>query len=148
MSLKDKLMNDLKDSMRSKDKLRKDAITMIRAAIKQVEVDKRIELGDEDVLEIISKQLKEKKASIEEFKKGNRDDLVTQTEDEIKVLLDYLPEQLSEEELRQIVENAISTLNISSPKEMGKLMKEVMPQIKGRADGKAVNKIAGELLNK
>lgn len=147
MSLKDKLMNDLKDSMKSKDKLRKDTITMIRAAIKQVEVDKRVELGDEEILDIISKQLKEKRASIEEFKKGNRDDLVSQTEDEIKVLLDYLPEQLSEEELREIVQNAIDSLNISSPKDMGKLMSEVMPKIKGRADGKAVNKIAVELLN-
>ena len=85
MSLKEKLMDDLKTAMRDKDKLSKDAITMIRADIKRKEVDERIEVTDEQILDIISKQLKEKKASIEDFKKGNRQDLVDKTNDEIKV---------------------------------------------------------------
>ena len=84
MSIKDKLMADLKDAMKSHNKLRKDVITLIRSAIKQREVDERIELTDEDILTIISKQLKEKKSSIEDFKKGNREDLVKQTEGEMK----------------------------------------------------------------
>ena len=101
MSLKERLMADLKDAMKNKDKLRKDVITMVRAAIKQKEVDERVELDDSDILDIISKQLKEKKSSIDEFKKGNREDLVKQTNDEIEILLKYLPEQLSDEELKE-----------------------------------------------
>ena len=147
MSIKDKLMADLKDAMKSHNKLRKDVITLIRSAIKQREVDERIELTDEDILTIISKQLKEKKSSIEDFKKGNREDLVKQTEDEMKILLAYLPKQLSQEDLKEIVKDAIDKENISSMKDIGKLMKAVMPQVKGKADGNAVNKIARELLN-
>lgn len=147
MSLKEKLMDDLKTAMRNKDKLNKDAITLIRADIKRKEVDERIELTDQQILDIISKQLKEKKASIEDFKKGNRQDLVDKTNDEIQVLLRYLPEQLSEDELRKIVVETIKKENISSQKEIGKLMKAVMPLVKGKADGKEVNKIALDYFN-
>lgn len=147
MSLKEKLMDDLKTAMRDKDKLNKDAITMIRADIKRKEVDERIEVTDEQILDIISKQLKEKKASIEDFKKGNRQDLVDKTNDEIQVLLRYLPEQLSEDDLRKIVVEAIKKENISSQKEIGKLMKAVMPLVKGKADGKEVNRIALDYFN-
>ena len=103
MSLKERLMADLKTAMKEKDKLRKDVITMVRASVKQKEVDERVELEDADIENIISKQLKEKKASIEEFKKGNREDLVEKTNDEIEILLEYLPEQLSDEELKEII---------------------------------------------
>ena len=96
MSLKERLMADLKTAMKEKDKLRKDVITMVRASVKQKEVDERVELEDADIENIISKQLKEKKASIEEFKKGNREDLVEKTNDEIEILLEYLPEQLAD----------------------------------------------------
>ena len=147
MSLKERLMSDLKEAMKSHDKLRKDVVTMIRAAVKQKEVDERVELNDEDILEIISKQLKEKKASIEEFKKGNRDDLVTQTENEINILLEYLPKQLDEAELEQIIKEIIDAENITSIKQIGQLMKAVMPAVKGKADGKTVNKVATKLLN-
>ncbi|MDU1582697.1 MAG: GatB/YqeY domain-containing protein [Peptoniphilus harei] len=147
MSLKERLMADLKEAMKSKDKLRKDVITMVRAAIKQKEVDERVELDDSDILDIISKQLKEKKSSIDEFKKGNREDLVKQTNDEIEILLKYLPEQLSGEELKEIIKKVIDENEITSMKDIGKLMKNVMPLIKGKADGKQVNLIAKELLN-
>ena len=147
MSLKERLMADLKDAMKNKDKLRKDVITMVRAAIKQKEVDERVELDDSDILDIISKQLKEKKSSIDEFKKGNREDLVKQTNDEIEILLKYLPEQLSDEELKEIIKKVIDKNEITSMKDIGKLMKNVMPLIKGKADGKQVNLIAKELLN-
>ncbi|MCI5643355.1 GatB/YqeY domain-containing protein [Peptoniphilus sp. SGI.035] len=147
MSLKERLMADLKEAMKSKNKLRKDVITMVRAAIKQKEVDERVELNDSDIENIISKQLKEKKSSIEEFKKGNREDLVKQTNDEIEILLEYLPEQLSDEELKEIIKKVIDENEITSMKDIGKLMKIVMPLIKGKADGKQVNVIAKELLN-
>ena len=147
MSLKERLMADLKDAMKNKDKLRKDVITMVRAAIKQKEVDERVELDDADIENIISKQLKEKKSSIEEFKKGNRQDLVDQTNAEIEILLKYLPEQLSDEELKEIIKKIIDENEITSMRDIGKLMKNVMPLIKGKADGKQVNIIAKELLN-
>lgn len=148
MSLKVKLMDDLKDSMRNKEKLRKNAITLVRSAIKQKEVDERIELDDEAILDIISKQVKQKKDSINEFKKGNREDLVSQTEKEIAVLMEYLPPQLSEAELELIVKQAIDDTNATSMKDMGKIMGKVMPQIKGRADGSLVNKIVIKYFNK
>ena len=147
MSLKERLMADLKTAMKEKDKLRKDVITMVRASVKQKEVDERVELEDADIENIISKQLKEKKASIEEFKKGNREDLVEKTNDEIEILLEYLPEQLSDEELKEIIKKVIDENNITSMKDSGLLRKNVMPLVKGKADGKQVNVIAKELLN-
>lgn len=141
MSLKEKLMIDLKASMKNKDKVRKNTVTMIRAAVKQSEIDNRVELEDEDVLSIIMKQVKQRKDSIEDFKAGGRDDLVTLTEEEISILTEYLPPQLGAEELEEIVVQAIKDTNAQSKKDMGKIMGKVMPVIKGRADGKQVNQI-------
>jgi len=147
MSLKDKLMQDLKTAMKEKNKIKKSVITMIRAAIKQYEVDNRTEIDDDGVIEIIAKQLKQKKDAIEEFKKGDRQDLVDETEKEIEILLQYLPKQLSEDEIRVIVKETIEKHNASSPKDMGKVMGALMPKMKGKADGKLVSKIVKELLS-
>ena len=147
MSLKKDLMDDLKTSMKNKDKTMKNTIIMIRAAIKQREVDERIELSNEDILEIISKQLKERRMSIVEFKKGNRQDLVDLTLDEIEILLKYLPKQLSEEEITEIVKETIDEVNATSMKDIGIIMKAVMPKVKGKADGKMVNKAIRQILN-
>ncbi|MBU5254976.1 GatB/YqeY domain-containing protein [Tissierella praeacuta] len=141
MSLKEKLMEDLKDSMKSKDTIKKNTITMVRAAIKQKEVDERIEVSEEAILDIISKQLKEKRMAIEDFKKGQRQDLVELTEKEIEILLQYLPKQLSEEEVEEIVIETIKEINATSMKDIGSIMKAVMPKVKGRTDGNIVNKI-------
>jgi hypothetical protein len=141
MSLKEKLMIDMKASMKNKDKVRKNTVTMVRAAVKQSEVDNRVELEDEDVLGIIIKQVKQRKDSIEDFKAGGRDDLVTLTEEEIAILTEYLPLQLGTEELEEIVVQAIKDTDAQSKKDMGKIMGKVMPVIKGRADGKQVNQI-------
>ena len=146
MTLKDKLMEDLKASMKNKDSVRKNTITMIRAAIKQIELDQRKELEDDEVLEIISKQLKEKRNALEDFKKAERQDLIDLTEEEINILLEYLPKQLSDEELRQIVIKTIDELGAKDLKDMGKIMKSIMPKIKGKADGGRVNKIVREIL--
>lgn len=145
MSLKARLMDDLKTSMKNKDILRKNTITMVRAGIKQVEVDERIELDDEAIIQLISKQLKEKRNAIVEFKKGNRDDLVQQAEDEIDVLLEYLPKQLTEDELTEIVREVIEAGDYTM-KDMGKIMKDVMPKIQGKADGKMVNEVVRKIL--
>lgn len=147
MSIKEKLMQDLKAAMKSHDKIKKDTITMVCAAIKQIEVDKRVDLSDEEVIDIISKQYKERVSSIDEFKRGGRDDLVAQTEEEIKIILEYLPKQLTDEELEDIIKEAIEKLSITDKKQIGELMKEVMPKVKGKADGKKVNSIASKYLN-
>ncbi len=146
MSLKDKLMEDLKNSMKNKDTVRKNTITMVRASIKQKEVDERIELEDEDVLDIISKQVKEKKNAIKDFEKGDRKDLVDLTDKEINILMEYLPKQLTEEEIDDIVKNTIEETNAKSMKDIGIIMQTVMPKVKGRADGGLVNKIARKYL--
>lgn len=146
MSLKERLMNDLKDAMKEKKQLRKSVITMLRAAIKQVEVDNRIELDDEDIINIMSKQVKQKRDAIEEFAKGNREDLVKEAKEEIEILMEYLPHQLTENEITQIVSQVIHEVGANSPKDMGKVMSALQPRVKGRVDGKLVNKIVKQFL--
>ncbi|MCF6461082.1 GatB/YqeY domain-containing protein [Clostridium sp. Cult3] len=146
MSFKERLMEDLKTSMKNKDTIKKNTITMVRAAIKQKEVDERIELKDEEILDIISKQLKEKRNAIEDFKKGERQDLVELTQKEIDILLEYLPKQLTEEEIEKVVVETIDEVGAKSMKDMGLVMKSVMPKVKGRADGNTVSKIVKKLI--
>ena len=149
MSLKDKLTEDMKQAMKDKEagKLRLSVIRMVRAAIKNVEIDTKAELAEEDVIAIVAKEVKMRRDSMEEFKKGQRDDLVAQLEQEIEVLLPYLPQQLTEAEVREIVTEAVAITGATSSKDMGKVMAVLMPKVKGRADGKLVNNIVRELLN-
>ncbi len=147
MSLKETLMRDLKTAMKTKDKRTKDTITMVRAAIKQKEVDERVELDDDGILKVLAKEIKERRGSIEEFEKAGRDDLVESTKAEIDVLMKYMPEQLSEEELEKLIRQVMEENNITEKKQMGLLMKNIMPKVQGRADGKAVNAIVNRILN-
>ena len=147
MSLKETLMQDLKTAMKNKDKRTKDTITMVRAAIKQKKVDDHVELNDDDFIQIIAKEIKERRGSIEEFQKAGRDDLIDSTKAEIDVLLNYMPEQLSEEELEAMIRKVMEENNITEKKQMGLLMKSIMPKVQGRADGKAVNAIVNRILN-
>ena len=147
MSLKETLMQDLKTAMKTKDKRTKDTITMVRAAIKQKEVDERVELDDDGVLTVLAKEIKERRGSIEEFEKAGRDDLVESTKAEIDVLMKYMPEQLSEEELEKLIRQVMEENNITEKKQMGLLMKNIMPKVQGRADGQAVNAIVNRILN-
>lgn len=148
MSLKAQLMEDMKAAMKAKEagKQKLAVIRMVRSAIRQSEIDGKKELDDNDVVALISKEVKMRRDSIEEFKKGNRQDLVDQTEAEIAVLMPYLPKQMSEDEVRELVREAIAATGASTPKDMGKVMKELMPKVKGHADGKMVNTIVKELL--
>ena len=141
MSLKEKLQEDLKSSMKNKDTIRKSVVTLIRAAIKQYEVDNRVELADDAIIDIISKQLKQRKDSLAEFVKANRDDLVEETKSEIQVLEGYLPQQLSEEELEKIVIETIAEVGATSMKDMGKIMATIKPKTAGRADGRKINEL-------
>jgi uncharacterized protein YqeY len=146
MSLKEVLQQDLKTAMKEKDSIRKSVITMIRAAILQVEKDKKIELDDEGVIEVIAKGVKQRKDSIPEFEKGNRLDLVENIQKEIDILMAYLPQQLSEDEVSKIVAETIVEVGAQSAKDMGKVMSALMPKVKGRADGKLVNMIVKQQL--
>ena len=146
MSLKEQLTNDMKEAMKAHDKDRLAVIRMVRGAVRQQEIDGKKELGDEDVLAVISKEVKMRRDSIEEFRKGGREDLVEKTEAEIAVLMPYLPAQLSEEEIRGLVQAAVEQTGAASPKDMGKVMGVLMPKVKGRADGKTVNAIVRSML--
>ena len=141
MSLKEKLQEDLKSSTKNKDTIKKSVVTLIRAAIKQHEVDNRVELADDAIIDIISKQLKQRKDSLAEFVKANRDDLVEETKSEIQVLEGYLPQQLSEEELEKIVIETIAEVGATSMKDMGKIMAAIKPKTAGRADGRKINEL-------
>ncbi len=144
--MKKRLMNDLKVAMKEKQKLRKSVITMLRAAIKQIEVDERIEVPEERVMDIIASQIKIKRKAIEDFKKAERQELVDEALEEIKVLQEYLPKQLSAIEIEKIVTEAIEMVGASSMKDMGKVMGIVNPKVKGIAEGSAVAKIVKEKL--
>lgn len=127
--------------MKNKDTVKKSVITLIRASIKQYEVDNRVELGDDEIVDLIAKQLKQTRDSREEFAKAGREDLVSKAEAEIEVLKEYLPQQLSEEELNKIVISTISEVGATSMKDMKKIMTSIMPKVKGRADGKLINEL-------
>ncbi len=147
MSLKEQLSADLKQSMKDKDVIVKSTVILVRAAILQFEKDNKVELIDEDIIGIISKQVKQRRDALEEFKKADRQDLIDQTNKEIEILTKYLPQQLSEEEVKIIVLSAIQEVGATSMKDMGKIMAVVMPKIKGQADGGIVNKLVKEYLN-
>ena len=148
MSLKDKLTEDMKLAMKAKEagKLRLSVIRMVRANIKYAEIELKKDLNDEQVLDVLSKEVKMRRDSIEEFAKGNRSDLVENLHREIEVLMHYLPEQLSEAEIRSLVKDAVTKAGASTAKEMGKVMGILMPSVKGKADGKLVNTIVREML--
>lgn len=150
MSVKERLTEDMKQAMKDKEagKLRLSVIRMVRASIKNAEIDRKKDLSDDEVLEVLAKEVKMRRDSLEEFKKGNRPDLVEGLEREIDILMTYLPEQLGEAEIRSLVEEAVMATGASNPKDMGRVMSALMPKVKGRADGKLVNSIVREMLNK
>ncbi|MBP3780364.1 MAG: GatB/YqeY domain-containing protein [Selenomonas sp.] len=146
MALKEQLTADMKEAMKNHEKERLAVIRMVRGAIRQQEIDGQKELSDDDVIAVISKEVKMRRDSMEEFQKGNRDDLVAKTQGEIDVLLPYLPAQLSEDEVRELVKAAVEQTGAATPKDMGKVMGVLMPKVKGRADGKMVNTIVKSFL--
>jgi len=145
--LKEKLLEDMKISMKEKNVVRKNVIQMVRAAVLQVEKDKQIELSDEQIIDVIAKEAKKRKDSVEDYKKGGREDLVKQIEEEIAILNEYLPKQLSEEEIEEIVKEVIKETGAESMKDMGKVMKGAKEKIGAAADGKTINEVVKKLLN-
>ena len=146
MAIKDKLKDDLIAAMKEKDAIRKNVVQLIKAGVLQVEKDKKITLDDEGVLDVIAKQLKQRRDSLPDYEKSGRDDLIAQLKREMELLMEYLPQQLSHDELVVIVKEAIEATGAQSVKDMGKIMSAVMPKTKGRADGKEINAIAREIL--
>lgn len=146
MSLKEKLMEDLKAAMKDKDIIRKNTVQMVRSSVLQFEKDNLTELDDEGVLDVIARELKKRRDVLPEYEKSGRDDLIADIKKEIETLLAYLPKQLTTEELEEIVTAAIAEVGATSMKDMGKIMAAVMPKTKGRADGKMINAIVKEKL--
>ena len=148
MSIKDLLTEDMKQAMKDKEsgKLRLSVIRMARANIKNIEIDEKRELNDDEVLAVLMKEVKMRQDSLEEFTKAGRDELAEQAKQEIAILRKYLPEQLTDDELRALVQEAIDETGAASQKDMGKVMAAVMPKTKGRADGKRINAMVRELL--
>lgn len=146
MSLKERLQEDWKSAMKSHDSFKSSVLSMARAAILQVEKSDGSKLDDEAVINVLSKEVKQRKDSISEFEKGNRQDLVDQTNKEIEILLEYLPQQLTNEEIAEIVKSAVETVGANSISDIGKVMAEIMPKVKGRSDGKLVNQIVRQFL--
>jgi len=139
--LKIELTEDMKAKMKSGDKVGLSTLRLLLADIKNAEIAKRADLSDEEILEAISRSIKRRKESIEQFEKADRDDLVQKEKAELEVLNEYLPPQLSEEELLEIIEAVIEELGASSQKDMGSVMSSVMPKVKGKADGSMISQI-------
>ncbi len=146
MSLRQDIHKDIAVAMKAGDKDKLSTVRMLMSAIKYKEVDAHRELTDEETVAVISTLVKQRQDSIEQFTKGNRLDLVEKESKELEVLRTYLPPQLSEAEVRDIIKKAVAETGAASQKDMGKLMKAVMPQVKGKADGKLVNDIVKEIL--
>lgn len=144
-SVKDALNNAVKEAMKNKDVQRRDALRLLTSAVKQVEVDTRRELSDEEIVDVLQKEVKKRRESIEELTRAGRDASAEQYE--VGVLEEFLPRQLSREEIEALVREAIATSGASSAKEMGKVMGLLTPQTKGRADGKLVSTIVREMLS-
>ena len=148
MSIKSQLNESMKDAMKSGDEVRKRTVRMALAAVKQVEVDKRTELDDVAVMNLLQKEIKNRRESLEEAKKANRADLIEANQAEIDVLQAFLPKAMPAEELRSLVQAAIAETGAASPADMGKVMKTVMPKVAGRAPNDMVSATVRELLQK
>jgi uncharacterized protein YqeY len=147
MGLKEQLENDLKEAVRAKDETRKTTLRLTLAAIKNAEISKGRQLNENELTAVISQQAKQRRESAAEFAKGGRDDLVSQEEEELKILMEYLPPQLSEEEIRSRAHEVIDEVGATSPAQMGEVMRVLMPELKGKADGQVVSTIVRGILS-
>lgn len=145
--LKEKLLQDFKDAMKEKNELKKNTIMMVRAAILQIEKDTQKELNDDDILEILAKEIKKRKDSLSDIEKSGRDDIIKQVNDEMAIIKVYLPKELSVEELQQIIDEVIIETGATSMKDMGKVMQVAKAKTTGRADNKVINEMVKKKLS-
>jgi len=146
LNLKERLLFDLKEAMKTKDNIKKSAVGMVRAAILQYEKDNKVVLDDEGVLNIIAKEIKKRKDVLPDYIRSQRQDLIDELNKEIEVLETYMPEKLSEDEIKRIIKEVIEQTQASGLKDMGKVMPTVMKRVSSRADGKLVNQLVREML--
>lgn len=146
LSLLDTINNDLKAAMLSKDVVTRDTLRMLISDIKRFEIDERIEADDVKISNLINKNVKQRRDSIEQFKNGNRDDLVATEEEQLNVILKYLPKQLSEQEIQELIQEGIVSVSAKNMQDMGKLMGHLKPKFEGKADMSIVSKLVKELL--
>lgn len=146
MAIKDQMREDLADAMREGDPQKRNTLRLLLAAIKQAEVDGQKLLDDAGVLDVLNKQAKQRRESIEEYSKVGRSDLAFQEQAELDIIETYLPQQMSRAQIEELAQETISQVGATDPKDMGKVMGRLMPQVKGRADGRLVNEVVRELL--
>ena len=146
VELKQKLMDDLKRALRGGDEVRRSVIRLVMAAIRNAEIARQADLTDPDILGVIAKEVKQRRESIEAFKQGNRQDLVAQEEGELAILEEYLPRQMTRDEIIAEVRRVIAEVSAQGPGDKGKVMPKLIAQLKGRADGREINEIVTELL--
>lgn len=147
-TIKERLQDDWKQALKNKDKFKTKVLSTAKSAVLLVEKTDGIKLEDEQVIEILAKEIKQRNEAILEFQKGNRQDLVDQNKAEIQILLSYLPQQLSEEEIKELIEITANEVGANNIKDMGKVMSAIRPKTVGKADGKLVSQLVKEFLNK
>jgi len=145
--MRERILTDLISAMKSKDKEKLSVLRMVKGAMQLEEINVKHELNDEETVRIISKQIKTRKDSITEFEKGNRQDLIEATMNEIKILEEYMPEQMTEEEIAKVIDEVFAEINPTGPSDMGKIMGKISPLVRGKADMGLVNKMIKEKLN-
>jgi uncharacterized protein YqeY len=148
MSVENQLVEDMKLAMKSGNKIELDTIRMLRAQVKSASIEKKGDLTEAEIAQVLQKEAKKRKEAIEMYQKGNREDLVKKEKAELSILSKYLPEQLSEKDLDEIIKTAIESLQVDSEKDMGRVMGAIMPKVKGKADGKLVQQKVKESLAK
>ncbi|MGD9676811.1 MAG: GatB/YqeY domain-containing protein [Vulcanibacillus sp.] len=146
MTLMFRLTEDMKQAMKNKDKFKLSVIRMVISSIKYAEIEKKSSLTDDQIIDVLTRELKQRRDSLHEFEKADRVDLIEQVKSEIVILQDYLPEQLSEDELKKVIQDTVYEIGAKTKSEIGTVMAAVMPKVKGRADGKLINKLVQELL--
>jgi uncharacterized protein YqeY len=147
MNLEERLLDEMKQAMKSNDKMRLSTIRMIRSAVKYKEIDLRKKLDDDEIVRVMQGMVRKSEESIEQFKAGGRADLVEKETREIEVLKSFLPQSLSQEEIVKMIDESIQETQASSLKDLGKVMKSVMPKLTGKADGKLINQMVKERLS-
>lgn len=145
--MRERIINDITTAMKSKDKERLTVLRMVKGAMQLEEINNKRELNDDEVIAVITKQIKTRKESIVEFEKGNRTDLIEKTSSEIKLLEEYMPEQLSEDKVNEVIDNAILKVNPTAPSDMGKIMGIITPELRGKTDMGLVSKLVKEKLS-
>ena len=146
-SLKQRIDQDTREALKKKDSIKLNVLRMAKSEIKYKEIDLGSELTDDEVISVLSSSIKKRKDSIQQFEKGGRDDLVSREKAELEVILEYMPDQLTEEEFSHVISQAIKEVNATGPSDLGRVMKQVMPEVRGRADGKRVNQLVSSQLS-